>query len=194
MALGGSGWVPELVELFGCHVLLMAADGPLRIVDMMAAGGGAAVREVPSLGAPSALVHTPLNRCFLAFYDPEGGGGQGVAAWSFDGRRLAALSLPTLTGPHASTVYVSSRETLLFMWDGGGGGGGGGALGRGGVHVIDLRAGLAKVAMITALREVAEGGGEGGDSLRRVTAIYYDEARQEMYTGSADGRIGVWAA
>ena len=38
------------------------------------------------------------------------------------------------------------------------------------------------------------GGEEEEDSLRSVTAIYYDEARQEMYTGSADGRIGVWVA
>ena len=184
-----SGSVPGLIELFGGHVLLMAAEGPLRIVDM-AAGGGAA-REVPSLGAPSALVHTPLNRCFLAFYE---GGSQGVAAWAFDGRRLASLELPTLTGPHASTVFVDSLETLLLMWDGGGGG-----AGRGCVHAIDLQAGLAQIARVGGPGDAGGMGGGGGgeeeeDSLRSVTAIYYDEARQEMYTGSADGRIGVWVA
>lgn len=175
------GPVPQLIELFGAHVLLMQGDGPLRIVDTQ----HGSVREV-ALGAPSALVNTPLNRCFLAFYD---GGGEGVAAWSADGRKLASLALPTRA--HASTVFVTRQETLLLIWDGSGAG----AAGEGGgcVHVIDLKSGLKQVARIGG-RGRGAGRREQAAALAAVTSIYYDEARQEMYVGTADGKVAVWSA
>ncbi|KAL4458701.1 hypothetical protein ABPG75_013566 [Micractinium tetrahymenae] len=100
----------ELAELFGRHLLVKEAGGPLLILDIATD----AARRVPhaDFSSPAAFIHLPFNHSFLAFF--QSGPAQ---LWSFEGQRLASLAHAVLPDAAAiNTVYISEHQDLMFAY------------------------------------------------------------------------------
>lgn len=161
-----------LIELFGRHLLVKQQGSPLLLLDI-AAGE---TRLVPGFQAPLAFIYTDTNAQFLCFHD------RCVEIWNFSGELLATISecsAPSSLG-FASSIYLTTHQDLMFSYRAPGG------AAPACIAVHDCVRG-GRLGSICAGRP-----GEAG-ALDDLTALFCDEARQEVITGDAAGRVRLWS-
>mmetsp|Transcript_32042 Transcript_32042/g.102041 ORF Transcript_32042/g.102041 Transcript_32042/m.102041 type:complete len:217 (-) Transcript_32042:127-777(-) len=175
----------DFIEQFNEKLLVKQEDQNLQILDVQSSQ----LTEVnkTEFMTPSAFIFLYENQLFLTFRNRT------VAVWNFRGELVTSFEDHQLWYPDCNTnnIYITSEQDLIISYckphilpeEG--------VLPVGSINVSNILTGkcLAKIK--------AEGPGIGGDTrvgdaLEDVTALFYDEARNEIYTGNRAGLVHVW--
>jgi len=170
----------DFIEQFNEKLLIKQEDECLSIVDVCTM---AHVR-VPeaTFSTPQAFIFLYENQMFLTFKKNQ------VTVWNLDGELVTQFEDHTLWEAQCNTnnIFITKRQDQILSYCRNGRG----ESMSGAINVSSTLTGRS-IGKITA----PEGGGreEGEGALDRVTAIYFNEERNEVYTGDEQGCLSVWA-
>ncbi|WCJ27896.1 Transducin/WD40 repeat-like superfamily protein [Euphorbia peplus] len=193
----------DFIEQFNEKLLVKQENENLQILDVR----NAELMEVSrtEFMTPSAFIFLYENQLFLTFRNRT------VAVWNFRGELVTSFEDHLLWHPDCNTnnIYITSDQDLIIsyckaesedQWIEGN---------AGSINISNILTGkcLAKI-------NASNGGpkGEGGSSssggsrqsyssmrstvteaLEDITALFYDEERNEIYTGNRHGLVHVWS-
>ncbi|KAL5711553.1 hypothetical protein ACHQM5_021990 [Ranunculus cassubicifolius] len=177
----------DFIEQFNEKLLVKQENENLQILDVR----NAELTEVSrtEFMTPSAFIFLYENQLFLTFRNRT------VAVWNFRGELVTSFEDHLLWHPDCNTnnIYITSDQDLIISYckadsdD---------PLEEkaGSINVSNILTGkcLAKVCAASS----SNGSGSGGnvsEALEDITALFYDEERNEIYTGNRQGLVHVWS-
>ena len=188
----------DFIEQFNEKLLVKQEHQNLQIVDVRSAD----TQEVNkhTFETPSAFIFLYENQLFLTFR------GRTVQVWNFRGQLVTRFKDHTLWHPDCNTnnIYITSQQDLIISYcksripGTGPGLSGAGPPTRyqGSINVSSILTGqcLAKVLDKTPPLPRAERKKKKKkkNALEDVTALFYNEERNEIYTGNKSGLIHIW--
>ncbi|KAM1272220.1 hypothetical protein ACFX2J_032938 [Malus domestica] len=195
----------DFIEQFNEKLLVKQENENLQILDVR----NAELMEVSRTDfiTPSAFIFLYENQLFLTFRNRL------VSVWNFRGELVTAFEDHLLWHPDCNTnnIYITSDQDLIISyckadtddhWSEGN---------AGSIHVSNILTGkcLAKINPSNGDPKVDDTEGNTGSSrklsnsslvrstvaeaLEDVTALFYDEDRNEIYTGNRHGLVHVWS-
>jgi len=147
---------------------------------------------------PSAFIFLYENQLFLTFRSRT------VAVWNFRGELVTSFEDHLLWYPDCNTnnIYITSEQDLIISY----------CKAQqvdettkpvGSINVSHLLTGKCLAKIQARPEGCREGEGAGGtatrcdtsveSALEDVTALFYDEDRNEIYTGNRTGHVHVWS-
>jgi WD40 repeat protein len=173
----------DLIELFDEKLLVKQEHENLQIVDVRTAEVLSVARS--QFLTPSAFIFLYEKRMFLTFRQRQ------VCVWSFRGELVTTFEDHVLwhSDSHTNSIYITQHQDLIMSYCHGNSVGDGEA-DYGSINVSWISSGksLAKVQCKSAADAVAK-----REALREVTSLFYNEERNEIYSGNAQGRLHVWS-
>mmetsp|Transcript_5510 Transcript_5510/g.9814 ORF Transcript_5510/g.9814 Transcript_5510/m.9814 type:complete len:450 (-) Transcript_5510:4-1353(-) len=173
----------DFIEQFNEKLLVKQENGNLQIVDVRTSEW----HEVPSTDfmTPTAFIFLYENQLFLTFRDHQ------VAVWNFRGELITTFQDHVLWHPDCNTnnIYITGRQDLIISYCKNEN-----SLGCGSINISDILTGV-------CLSKIASDGNQGGEGandkftkgLEDVTALYYNEELNEIYTGNRHGMVYIWS-
>ncbi|KAI3781417.1 hypothetical protein L2E82_11431 [Cichorium intybus] len=189
----------DFIEQFNEKLLVKQDNENLQILDVR----NAEVREVGSTEfmTPSAFIFLYENQLFLTFRN------QTVSVWNFRGELVTSFEDHVLSHPDCNTnnIYITSDQDLIVSF-----------CKADNDQLTDRRAGsinisniwtgkcIAKINSSNAISCKDEEGSSSvngkrievnmvEEALEDITALYFDEDRNEIYTGNSNGLVHVWS-
>eukprot|EP00743_Colponemidia_sp_Colp-15_P007654 GILK01008284.1.p1 GENE.GILK01008284.1~~GILK01008284.1.p1 ORF type:complete len:427 (+),score=50.12 GILK01008284.1:82-1362(+) len=169
----------DFIEQFNEKLLVKQENENLQILDVRSA----TLTEVSRtrFHTPSAFVFLYESQLFITFRH------QGAAVWNFKGQLVTRFEDLTLMhcDCNMNNIYITSRQDLVVSYckD---------KSHRGALHVSNIQTGKC-VARIHAIDAEGTFDPKAEEALQNVTSVYYNEDRNEIYTGSHTGVIHVWS-
>ncbi|KAG7569663.1 hypothetical protein ISN45_Aa04g023570 [Arabidopsis thaliana x Arabidopsis arenosa] len=190
----------DFIEQFNEKLLVKQENENLQILDVR----NAELIEVSrtEFMTPSAFIFLYENQLFLTFRN------RNVSVWNFRGELVTSFEDHLLWHPDCNTnnIYITSDQDLIIsyckadtedQWVEGN---------AGSINISNILTGkcLAKIKAINGPpKEEDSSGSDLGKSNRRrnavaealedITALFYDEERNEIYTGNRHGLLHVWS-
>ncbi|KAF5476461.1 hypothetical protein F2P56_008171 [Juglans regia] len=194
----------DFIEQFNEKLLVKQENENLQILDVR----NAELMEVSrtEFMTPSAFIFLYENQLFLTFRNRT------VAVWNFRGELVTSFEDHLLWHPDCNTnnIYITSDQDLIISyckadsddhWMEGN---------AGSVNISNILTGkcLAKITASSSCPKVDECSSSAGSSkqpdhyrvrstvaeaLEDITALFYDEERNEIYTGNRHGLVHVWS-
>ncbi|PNT31017.1 hypothetical protein POPTR_006G113000v4 [Populus trichocarpa] len=193
----------DFIEQFNEKLLVKQENENLQILDVRHTG----IREVSRTEflTPSAFIFLYENQLFLTFRNRT------VAVWNFRGELVTSFEDHLLWRPDCNTnnTYITSDQDLIIsyckaesddQWMEGNGGS---------INISNILTGkcLAKINATNGSPKDEECCSSTGSSkqscslmkstvaeaLEDITALFYDEDRNEIYTGNRHGLVHVWS-
>ncbi|XP_021896876.1 uncharacterized protein LOC110813905 [Carica papaya] len=189
----------DFIEQFNEKLLVKQENENLQILDVR----NAELMEVSrtEFMTPSAFIFLYENQLFLTFRNRT------VAVWNFRGELVTSFEDHLLWHPDCNTnnIYITSDQDLIIsyckaesedQWTEGN---------AGSINISNILTGkcLAKINSASGTPKVngcSSGSGSStqmrstvAEALEDITALFYDEERNEIYTGNRHGLIHVWS-
>lgn len=190
----------DFIEQFNEKLLVKQENENLQIYDVL----NAELREVnrTEFMTPSAFIFLYENQLFLTFRNRT------VAVWNFRGELVTSFEDHLLWHPDCNTnnIYITSDQELIISyckadsedhWTEGN---------AGSINISNILTGkcLAKINESNGSPQVKGECSSSSSSLRYkrstvgealedITALFYDEERNEIYTGNRHGLVHVWS-
>ncbi|KAJ6381590.1 hypothetical protein OIU77_030299 [Salix suchowensis] len=193
----------DFIEQFNEKLLVKQENENLQILDVRHAG----IREVSrtEFMTPSAFIFLYENQLFLTFRNRT------VAVWNFRGELVTSFEDHLLWHPDCNTnnIYITSDQDLIIsyckaesddQWMEGN---------AGSINISNILTGkcLAKINATNGSPKDEDCSSSTGNSkqscslmkstaaeaLEDITALFYDEERNEIYTGNRHGLVHVWS-
>lgn len=197
----------DFIEQFNEKLLVKQENENLQILDVRNAEQTEVSRT--EFMTPSAFIFLYENQLFLTFRNRT------VAVWNFRGELVTSFEDHLLWHPDCNTnnIYITSDQDLIIsyckadtdeQWNEGS---------AGSINISNILTGkcLAKINASNGSPNVDECSGSGSGSnpkkrsyeqmtrstvseaLEDITALFYDEERNEIYTGNRNGLVHVWS-
>lgn len=195
----------DFIEQFNEKLLVKQENENLQILDVRNAEQTEVSRT--EFMTPSAFIFLYENQLFLTFRNRT------VAVWNFRGELVTSFEDHLLWHPDCNTnnIYITSDQDLIIsyckadtdeQWNEGS---------AGSINISNILTGkcLAKINASNGSPNVDECSGSGSNSKKRsyeqmtrstvsealedITALFYDEERNEIYTGNRNGLVHVWS-
>ncbi|KAL5995754.1 hypothetical protein ACLOJK_025823 [Asimina triloba] len=189
----------DFIEQFNEKLLVKQENENLQILDVR----NSELIEVSrtEFMTPSAFIFLYENHLFLTFRNRT------VAVWNFRGELVTSFEDHLLWHPDCNTnnIYITSDQDLIISYckaeEGSEDDGEVGPVGS--INMSNILTGkcIAKICSNDPNLEVSPRGRMGRswirstvrEALEDVTALFYDEDRNEIYTGNKQGLIHVWS-
>mmetsp|Transcript_19614 Transcript_19614/g.38319 ORF Transcript_19614/g.38319 Transcript_19614/m.38319 type:complete len:518 (-) Transcript_19614:1400-2953(-) len=177
----------DFIEQFNEKLLVKQEDGNLQIIDVRTS----TCHEVPSTDflTPTAFIFLYESMSFLTFKE------RSVAVWDFRGELISRFDDHELWHPDCNTnnIYISSGQELIISYCKNG------DAPTGSINISDILSGkcISKIeppkVMDTTDECAVRRATEFEQGLEHVTALFYNEDLNEIYTGNRAGHIVVWS-
>ncbi len=169
----------DFIEQFNEKLLVKQEHENLQIVDVRT--GGHIEVERSNFLTPNAFIFLYENQVFLTFRQRH------VSVWNFNGELVTNFEDHTLwhSDSNTSSIYITQHQDLIMSYcqqDSG--------CAHGSINISWIGSGK-------SLCKVTCGPDQGDDHLRAledVTALYYNEERNEIYSGNRQGYVHVWSS
>ncbi len=169
----------DFIEQFNEKLLVKQEGENLQIVDVRS--GQRVVVERSNFLTPNAFIFLYENRVFLTFRNRH------ISVWNFDGQLQTTFQDHVLwhADSNTSSIYITQQQDLIMSYcqqDAG---------------CLHGSINISWIADGKSLCKVTCGPGRGDEHLRAledVTALYYNEERNEIYTGNRLGLLHVWSS
>ena len=174
----------DFIEQFNEKLLVKQENDALQIIDIRS--GSRTEVASSQFMTPSAFIFLYENQLFLTFRQ------RNVSVWNFRGEKVTSFEDHTLWHPDCNTnnIYITSQRDLIISYCkcGDGVDEDGPDANLGSINVSNILNGksLAKV-------RARAGHEDERAALEDVTALYYNEDSNEIYTGNNDGRVHIWS-
>lgn len=169
----------DFIEQFNEKLLVKQEHENLQIVDVRT--GDHIEVERSNFLTPNAFIFLYENQVFLTFHQ------RNISVWNFDGQLQSTFEDHVLWQPDSNTssIYITQSQDLIMSYcqqDS--------SCAHGSINIswIDSGKSLCKVTCN------AEQNDEHIRALEDVTALYYNEERNEIYTGNRQGLVHVWSS
>ncbi|PQQ09451.1 uncharacterized protein Pyn_21443 [Prunus yedoensis var. nudiflora] len=195
----------DFIEQFNEKLLVKQENENLQILDVR----NAELMEVSrtEFMTPSAFIFLYENQLFLTFRN------RNVAVWNFRGELVTSFEDHLLWHPDCNTnnIYITSDQDLIISYCKADSDDHWMEANAGSIHVSNILTGkcLAKINAGNGGPKVDECDSSAGSSsnksnsslvrstvagaLEDITALFYDEERNEIYTGNRHGLVHVWS-
>ncbi|PRQ42617.1 putative transcription factor WD40-like family [Rosa chinensis] len=195
----------DFIEQFNEKLLVKQENENLQILDVR----NAELMEVnrAEFMTPSAFIFLYENQLFLTFRNRT------VAVWNFRGELVTSFEDHLLWHPDCNTnnIYITSDQDLIISYCKADSDDHWMEPTAGSIHVSNILTGkcLAKINASNAGPKVDECSSSSSTSRKRInsslvrstvaealediTALFYDEERNEIYTGNRHGLVHVWS-
>ncbi|XP_062005120.1 uncharacterized protein LOC133722282 [Rosa rugosa] len=195
----------DFIEQFNEKLLVKQENENLQILDVR----NAELMEVnrAEFMTPSAFIFLYENQLFLTFRNRT------VAVWNFRGELVTSFEDHLLWHPDCNTnnIYITSDQDLIISYCKADSDDHWMEPNAGSIHVSNILTGkcLAKINASNAGPKVDECSSSSSTSRKRInssllrstvaealediTALFYDEERNEIYTGNRHGLVHVWS-
>ena len=195
----------DFIEQFNEKLLVKQENENLQILDVR----NAELMEVSrtEFMTPSAFIFLYENQLFLTFRN------RNVAVWNFRGELVTSFEDHLLWHPDCNTnnIYITSDQDLIISYCKADSDDHWMEANAGSIHVSNILTGkcLAKINAGNGGPKVDECDSSAGSSSKRsnsslvrstvaealedITALFYDEERNEIYTGNRHGLVHVWS-
>lgn len=168
----------EFIEQFHQKLLVKQENENLQIVDVCT--GNHVIVERSHFLLPNAFIFLYESELFLTFQNRQ------VSVWNFRGERVTVFEDHTLFSQDSNTscIYITQKQDIIVshcQQEG--------ECGHGSINMswIDTGKSLGKITC---------GPDHSADhiaALENVTALHYNEERNEIYSGTREGVIHVWS-
>ncbi|KAL5698253.1 hypothetical protein ACHQM5_029317 [Ranunculus cassubicifolius] len=190
----------DFIEQFNEKLLVKQENENLQILDVR----NSELTEVSrtEFMTPSAFIFLYENHLFLTFRNRT------VAVWNFRGELVTSFEDHLLWHPDCNTnnIYITSDQDLIISYCKAEEGAEdvGELCAVGSINMSNILTGkcIAKISSSDPNLRISPRGKMGGrstiqssvrEALEDVTALFYDEDRNEIYTGNKQGLIHVWS-
>nr|CAD1822566.1 unnamed protein product [Ananas comosus var. bracteatus] len=189
----------DFIEQFNEKLLVKQENENLQILDVR----NSELTEVSrtEFSTPSAFIFLYENHLFLTFRNRT------VAVWNFRGELVTSFEDNLLWHPDCSTnnIYITSDQDLIISYCKAEGACEDEVSAVGSINISNILTGkcIAKISTSNPTLTISpRRRGEAGrssvhstvrEALEDVTALFYDEDRNEIYTGNKHGLIHVWS-
>lgn len=176
----------DFIEQFNEKLLVKQENEALQIIDIRS--GTRTEVSSSQFMTPSAFIFLYENQLFLTFRQ------RSVAVWNFRGEKVTTFEDHTLWHPDCNTnnIYITSQQDLIISYC------------RQSSQVDedddgpDSRLGSINVSNILNGKSLARVQARPGNeneraALEDVTALFYNEERNEIYTGNHEGKVHIWS-
>lgn len=168
----------DFIEQFHEKLLVKQDHENLRIVDVCT--GNSTEVERSHLITPNAFIFLYESELFLTFQQRQ------VCVWNFQGQRVTNFEDHVLfrSDSNANSVYITQQQDIIVSYC---------------QQAGDCQHGTINLSRIDSGKLLGkitcgpEYGQEHVRALEDVTALYYNEEQNEIYTGNRDGLVHVWA-
>jgi hypothetical protein len=169
----------DFIEQFNEKLLVKQEHENLQIVDVRTAD----VISVPRthFHTPSAFIFLYENQLFLTFRQRQ------VSVWNFKGELVTTFEDHTLwySDSHTNSIYITQHQDLIMSYcqlDN--------ECDHGSINVSWISNGklLARISCMPSRDDQ-----DHRRALEEVTALYYNEDRNEIYSGNRQGNVHVWS-
>ena len=168
----------EFIEQFHQKLLVKQENENLQIVDVCT--GDHVVVDRSHFLLPNAFIFLYESELFLTFQNRQ------VSVWNFSGERVTAFEDHTLFSQDSSTncIYITQKQDIIVSHchqDG--------DCGHGSINMSWIDSGK-------SLGKITCGPDHAADHIRaleNVSALHYNEERNEVYSGTRDGLVHVWS-
>ncbi|XVF84125.1 hypothetical protein PTKIN_Ptkin17bG0000800 [Pterospermum kingtungense] len=181
----------DFIEQFNEKLLVKQENENLQILDVQSSE----LMEVSrtEFMTPSAFIFLYENQLFLTFRNRT------VVVWNFRGELVTSFEDHLLCHPDCNTnnIYITSDQDLIIsyckaesddQWMEGN---------AGSINISNILTGkcLAKINTSNGSHKIdsSQMRSSVAEALEDVTALFYDEERNEIYTGNRQGLIHVWS-
>jgi hypothetical protein len=170
----------DFIEQFNEKLLVKQEHENLQIVDVRTAD----VISVPRthFHTPSAFIFLYENQLFLTFRQRQ------VSVWNFKGELVTTFEDHTLwySDSHTNSIYITQHQDLIMSYcqlDN--------ECDHGSINVSWITDGkrLAKISCMPNQDDQNH-----RRALEEVTALFYNEERNEIYSGNRQGKLHVWSS
>jgi len=164
----------DFIEQFNEKLLIKQQNVNLQIVDI----NNSSIIEVNQsiFGSPSAFIFLYENQLFLTFRD------RNVAVWNFKGELVTKFEDHLLWNAEYNTnnIFITGHQDVIISYCKSA------SFHQGAIHVSDILTG-------ECLAKISNNDRSGWyNPLEDITALFYNEERNEIYTGNKDGFVRVW--
>ncbi|XP_021297849.1 uncharacterized protein LOC110426859 isoform X2 [Herrania umbratica] len=181
----------DFIEQFNEKLLVKQENENLQILDVRSSELMEVCRT--EFMTPSAFIFLYENQLFLTFRNRT------VAVWNFRGELVTSFEDHLLWHPDCNTnnIYITSDQELIIsyckaesddQWMEGN---------AGSINISNILTGkcLAKINASNGSPKVdsSQMRSTVSEALEDITALFYDEERNEIYTGNRQGLIHVWS-
>ncbi|KNC55503.1 uncharacterized protein AMSG_01768 [Thecamonas trahens ATCC 50062] len=178
----------DFIEQFNEKLLIKQENENLQIVDVESSK----ILEVSQTEfvTPKAFIFLYDCHLFLTFLQSS------IAVWNFRGELVTKFDDHRLQflDTHTNNIYINSRQDTIISYCKQHGNA------KGSINVSDIFTGasIGKIAPEDGLSPAAESDDRAGPAaqaaaLDDVTALFYNEERNEIVTGDNSGRIHIWS-
>eukprot|EP01018_Ginkgo_biloba_P004599 Gb_06373 [translate_table: standard] len=187
----------DFIEQFNEKLLVKQENENLQILDVR----NAQLTEVSrtEFMTPSAFIFLYENQLFLTFRNRT------VAVWNFRGELVTSFEDHLLWHPDCNTnnIYITSDQDLIISYCKAHPHGSGEEENVGSINISNILTGkcLAKIRANDPNVQISPRNRPSastirstvGEALEDITALFYDEERNEIYTGNRHGLVHVWS-
>ncbi|KAK1437188.1 hypothetical protein QVD17_02976 [Tagetes erecta] len=184
----------DFIEQFNEKLLVKQENENLQILDVR----NAEVKEVSrtEFMTPSAFIFLYENQLFLTFRN------QTVSVWNFRGELLTSFEDHELWHSDCNTnnIYITSDQGLIISFCKGDSNDQQISGKAGSINISNIWTGkcVAKINSSNAIldddkKQRMTSNHMVADALEEITALYFDEERNEIYTGNNHGFVHVWS-
>ena len=177
----------DFIEQFNEKLLVKQENENLQIVDVETS----AIHEVSQTEfvTPSAFVFLYNNQMFLTFHNSS------IAVWNFKGELVTRFDDHDLLfrDTHSNNIYINSKQDTIISYCKQNAGE------KGSINISDILTGSSIGKIIPDASSSSEsvssttGPSAQTAALDDVTALFYNEQRNEIVTGDASGRLSIWS-
>eukprot|EP00294_Goniomonas_avonlea_P008555 CAMPEP_0114547908 /NCGR_PEP_ID=MMETSP0114-20121206/4704_1 /TAXON_ID=31324 /ORGANISM="Goniomonas sp, Strain m" /LENGTH=430 /DNA_ID=CAMNT_0001732473 /DNA_START=60 /DNA_END=1352 /DNA_ORIENTATION=+ len=172
----------DFIEQFNEKLLVKQDTESLQIVDVR--DGDRTEVMCTQFMTPSAFIFLYENQLFLTFRQ------RNVSVWNFRGEKVTSFEDHTLWHPDCNTnnIYITSHQDLIISYCKSRDNKARDSRDLGSINVSNILNGkcIAKIRCNDSSRPTQM-------ALEDVTALFYNEERNEIYTGNKDGRVHIWS-
>eukprot|EP00177_Eucheuma_denticulatum_P001637 GFKZ01002942.1.p1 GENE.GFKZ01002942.1~~GFKZ01002942.1.p1 ORF type:complete len:474 (+),score=66.82 GFKZ01002942.1:233-1654(+) len=168
----------DFIEQFHEKLLVKQENENLQIIDVLT--GRRIDVEHSHFLLPNAFIFLYESEHFLTFQRRE------VSVWNFQGDRITTFEDHTLfhSDSIASSIYITQQQDMIISYCQQEG-----DCNHGSINVSSIETGK-------ALGKITCGPNHSPDhinGLKGISCLYYNEERNEIYSGSKDGHLYVWS-
>lgn len=169
----------DFIEQFNEKLLVKQENENLQIVDVRT--GSRVIVERSNFLTPNAFIFLYENRVFLTFRHRH------ISVWNFAGELQTKFEDHVLwhADSNTSSIYITQAQDLIMSYC---------------QQEAECSHGSINISWIAdgkSLCKISCGPNHGDEHVRAledVTALYYNEERNEIYTGNRHGHIHVWSS
>ncbi|KAL6841429.1 hypothetical protein ACP4OV_028947 [Aristida adscensionis] len=181
----------DFIEQFNEKLLVKQEGENLQILDVR----NSQLREVSrtEFMTPSAFIFLYELQLFLTFRN------RSVAVWNFRGELVTSFEDHLLWHPDCNTnnIYITSDQDIIISYCKADSNDSSSEENAGSINISSILSGkcLAKIKPedLCKQKKAWKFQSTGAEALEDITALYYDEERDEIYTGNRHGLVHVWS-